>query len=349
MRECPKCGKLIEVNPRNTECRKCRAQENRTLSEKDTKALAPIKIINEDISTESEVIKPKLEDYEEIWFSCFCSIDIDFMQSIKIRIQKGSSYFSPSVYHAGSYITNRNINMSPKVSSYLRKYTSIDGIVTKVIKGKNNTYITALVMHNKNLTNDLETLKSMAMPIADKNKRIQQQKEEETKRKEVQRKIEELKIRKLNPDTNHLMKRNWFVSAISRMNRLDKQLLLSELYLEKQKANDEQTHNEIKFMMNKLQTDRDYSESVRSYIIKAKGFTQQDSRDPVTKAGDFFDKALGVAFDMVFSSGKVKRPYSRRVTHCRNCGKSLDSASHSRCRRCNWIVCPSCRTCGCGS
>jgi hypothetical protein len=45
----------------------------------------------------------------------------------------------------------------------------------------------------------------------------------------------------------------------------------------------------------------------------------------------------------------IRQSYrERRVTHCWNCRRYLDSAIHWLCIRCGWIVCWHCGACGCG-
>jgi hypothetical protein len=148
------------------------------------------------------------------------------------------------------------------------------------------------------------------------------------------------------PVQEDYLDRLWFKQALNRMNRIDKELLLRELYFEKQKASDEKTHQEIKRTMKRISNDTTYYQKVCIHIKQLRGFVSEDPRGTGTKLVDFLDSAAGFAFDMIFS-GKPKRSYSRRVTHCRRCSATLDSAAHRRCRNCNWIVCPSCNTCGC--
>jgi len=42
----------------------------------------------------------------------------------------------------------------------------------------------------------------------------------------------------------------------------------------------------------------------------------------------------------------IKEIQNRRITHCYNCKRDLNSKDNVKCKKCNWLVCI-CKRCGC--
>lgn len=47
-------------------------------------------------------------------------------------------------------------------------------------------------------------------------------------------------------------------------------------------------------------------------------------------------------------NGESRLQGSYNWKHCWKCGQSLDPKG-KRCKMCNWVICPNCRSCGCGT